>query len=221
MTLGETAAGIADAARERASGQAVLVVVGPDDVIHLDQGADPLTERTRFDVGSITKTFTALLLAQMAVDGDLDLEAPAAGEMTYVQLATHTSGLPRLPANLMPKAMASHDDPYRDYTVEDLEAAIDDVTVTPGDVLYSNFGYMVLAWALARRERAAVCRLVGGPGARSVGPGRHRTRMGDSDGARPRLHRQRARPGLDSAGQRGRRHHLDDHRHAHLPARAA
>ena len=149
MSAAATAAALADDARESASGTAVAVVDADDEAIHLDPGADVLTPSTRFDIGSVAKTFTALVLAEMTVAGDVDLEAPAAREMTFLQLATHTSGLPRLPGNLMAKARQSPDDPYRNYTPDDLADAIAAVEVTPGPVEYSNFGYMALGAALA------------------------------------------------------------------------
>jgi CubicO group peptidase (beta-lactamase class C family) len=88
---------------------------------------------TLFELGSITKTFTALLLQDMVERGEMKLADPVAlnlpqsvrmptrngKEMTLLQLATHTSGLPLLPYNLDPKRA---DNPYADYTVEKLYA---------------------------------------------------------------------------------------------------
>jgi D-alanyl-D-alanine-carboxypeptidase/D-alanyl-D-alanine-endopeptidase len=61
-----------------------------------------------FEIGSVTKTMTATLVALLAADGQLRLDdevgrwlsAGANGRITVRQLATHTSGLPRLPPNL-------------------------------------------------------------------------------------------------------------------------
>jgi CubicO group peptidase (beta-lactamase class C family) len=149
VSAANKAVALVDDARERASGVAVAVIDGTDDAVHLDSGAHPLTETTRFDIGSVTKTFTALLLAQMVVAGDVELDAPAAREITFLELVDHTSGLPRVPENLMPKAMRSPEDPWRDYTADDLTEALAAVELTPGPRVYSNFGYMVLAAALA------------------------------------------------------------------------
>src|SRR5581483_10395743 len=62
---------------------------------------------TIFQVGSVTKVFTALLLADMAERGEVRLSDPAArylpgardvaDPVTLADLATHTSGVPRLP----------------------------------------------------------------------------------------------------------------------------
>ena len=87
------------------------------------QKADHLT---LYEIGSVSKVFTALLLADAAVRGELDLQAAAevanqAGiqlpshdgrSITWLDLRTHRAGLPRLPDNLKP---ADTTDPYRDY----------------------------------------------------------------------------------------------------------
>ena len=149
MSLADAAARLADEATARASGIAVAVIEGGEQAIHLDAGADPLSERTRFDVGSVAKTLTALLLAEMVVAGEVELEGVAAREITFLQLATHTSGLPPVPDNFMAKAMQVPENPWRDYTTEDLAEAVATVEVTPGGArTYSNYGYLVLGAAL-------------------------------------------------------------------------
>ncbi len=120
-------------------GKAAGLVVG---VIHGDRRGvfgfgqlardDPSTpgDATIFEIGSITKVFTAILLADMAARGEVALDDPirkhlpdsvhvpryGEHEITLEHLATPTSGLPCLPANLNPKDMAN---PYADYSVED------------------------------------------------------------------------------------------------------
>lgn len=152
MSLQEAAVRLADDARERASGIAVAVIEGDEQAIHLDAGAGPLNTSTRFDTGSVTKTFTALLLAQMVESGELALDTPIGdivdagdnGTITLVQLATHTSGLARIPGNLMAKAMETPEDPYSDYTADDLLEAVGTDPVGERSVAYSNYGYMLL-----------------------------------------------------------------------------
>jgi CubicO group peptidase (beta-lactamase class C family) len=73
--------------------------------------------QTSFQIGSLTKVFTALLLADMTERGQVRLSDPAAmylpgGErgtepVTLAALATHTSGLPRLPRNGMTGGFSS------------------------------------------------------------------------------------------------------------------
>ncbi len=115
----------------------VVGVLGPEGrrVIaygQLDKG-DPraLNGDTIFEIGSATKVFTALLLADMAEHHEVALDDPVAKYLpsgvkmpernsrviTLVDLATHTSGLPRLPGNLNPKDPAN---PYADYSATPL-----------------------------------------------------------------------------------------------------
>jgi D-alanyl-D-alanine-carboxypeptidase/D-alanyl-D-alanine-endopeptidase len=75
---------------------------------------DSVNEKTTFEIGSITKLFTALLLADMANRGEVGLDEPVAEllpagtrvpvrhgrTITLHDLASHHSGLPRLPTNL-------------------------------------------------------------------------------------------------------------------------
>ena len=88
----------------------------------------PVDANTVFEIGSITKVFTSLLLADMVQRGEValtdpvskylppDVKVPERGgkKITLVDLATHTSGLPRMPSNFHPKDPAN---PYADYTV--------------------------------------------------------------------------------------------------------
>src|SRR5512143_517917 len=81
---------------------------------------------TVFEIGSITKVFTSLVLADMAVKGEVSLDDPVAKflpqtvrvpgrngrEITLRDLSNQVSGLPRLPGNFRPARMA---DPYVDY----------------------------------------------------------------------------------------------------------
>ncbi len=120
-------------------------------------------EHTLFEIGSATKVFTALLLADMAARGEVKLDDPItmylpdslanihARSVTLRGLASHTSGLPRVPDNLDPADPAN---PYADYTVADLYAdlAADTVGGTPGAGYdYSNLGMGLLGHLLARR----------------------------------------------------------------------
>lgn len=70
----------------------------------------PIDEHVVFEAGSVTKTFTALLLAEMVMRHEISLEtsvgevlghrrAPTTGAITMAELASHTSGLPAMPSN--------------------------------------------------------------------------------------------------------------------------
>ena len=114
-----------------------------------------LAEDARFQIGSISKTMTATLLACLVGDGVLALDdeigrwldaGPNAG-ITLEQLATHTSGLPRL----APNQPTGETNPYRDFTAQRAEEGLRAVTPAPGAGYdYSNFGYQLLGLVLER-----------------------------------------------------------------------
>jgi serine-type D-Ala-D-Ala carboxypeptidase/endopeptidase len=126
-----------------------------------------------FEIGSITKTFTALVLAQMAQQGSLRiqdpvrkffpegmLEDPKGSEITLVDLATQHSGLPYMPDNMK---HTNPRDPYADYTLADLQQFLvkHGVQKPPeAGYLYSNFGFAVLGQALANRAGVAYATLL-------------------------------------------------------------
>ncbi|MEU1054303.1 serine hydrolase domain-containing protein [Streptomyces sp. NPDC005876] len=128
---------------------------------------------TRFEIGSLTKTFTALLFAEQAARGELghhdrlaDRLPPGTGlptggaAITLTHLATHTSGLPLAPPGLphlpplllhtvMPRLMAP---PYEVFTTADLLRALPRSRLRAGPgtrVRYSNFGVALLGQVLA------------------------------------------------------------------------
>ncbi|WP_448114526.1 serine hydrolase [Mesorhizobium amorphae] len=121
---------------------------------------------TVFEIGSITKVFTALALADMVEKGEVSLDDPVAKYLptnvtvperdgktiTLRELAVHMSGLPRLPDNLAPK---DQDDPYADYTVEQFYSFLSGYKL-PRDIgsefEYSNLGFGLLGHALAARS---------------------------------------------------------------------
>ncbi|MBD1852363.1 serine hydrolase [Leptolyngbya sp. FACHB-711] len=123
----------------------------------------PVDENTLFEIGSISKAFTALVLMNMAERGDLKLDDPISvflpksvktptrngREISLLNLATHTSGLPRLPDNLAPQ---DNRDPYADYTVENLYSFLSSYDL-PQDIgsqyEYSNLGTGLLGHILS------------------------------------------------------------------------
>jgi CubicO group peptidase (beta-lactamase class C family) len=119
---------------------------------------------TIFEIGSITKVFTALVLADMANRKEVSLDDPAAKYLpehvrmpersgkpiTLLDLATHTSGLPAIP-NLKPKDPSN---PYADYSVDDLYQFLSgyELSRDPGsECEYSNLGAGLLGHVLAYR----------------------------------------------------------------------
>jgi CubicO group peptidase (beta-lactamase class C family) len=129
---------------------------------------------TVFEIGSVSKVFTTTLLAEMAAQGDVALEDPIrkflpdsvkvpsrnGREITLLDLATATSGLPRLPNNMRPKDPTN---PYADYDVENLHALLSGYTLPrdPGSSYeYSNLGMGLLGHVLALRGGASYEELV-------------------------------------------------------------
>lgn len=124
----------------------------------------PVDGNTVFELGSITKVFTGLLLADAVRRAEVRLDQPVAEllppgskvpsrngrQITLFDLTTHTSGLPRLPDNFAPANWA---DPYADYTEDKLLTFLASYEL-PRDIgakhEYSNFAVGLLGYALAR-----------------------------------------------------------------------
>ena len=124
----------------------------------------PLGPNTLFEIGSITKVFTGTLLADMARRGEVSLDDPVqkylptgvtmptrgGAEITLEHLATHHSGLPRLPGNMAPADMS---DPYADYTAEMLYSFLSTYEL-PRDIgaeaEYSNLAVGLLGHVLSQ-----------------------------------------------------------------------
>jgi D-alanyl-D-alanine-carboxypeptidase/D-alanyl-D-alanine-endopeptidase len=142
------------------SGRRVVAVGSAD-----RDGGPPLNGDTLFEIGSVTKVFTSLLLADAVQRGEVSLDDPVAKylpagvkvperrnrKITLVDLATHTSGLPRLPLNLMPK---DPQNPYAGYTVQQLYDFLSTYQLSRdigSQYEYSNVGGGLLGHVLARR----------------------------------------------------------------------
>ncbi|HWU78385.1 MAG TPA: serine hydrolase [Rhodanobacter sp.] len=121
---------------------------------------------TVFEIGSVTKTFTALLLAREVEAKKLRLDTPVGTllpdfriparhgkPITLGLLAEQFSGLPRLPGNLQPADLGN---PYADYGRERLKAFLAGYTLPrdPGAAYeYSNLGFGLLGEALAQHAK--------------------------------------------------------------------
>lgn len=127
--------------------------------------AEPLGPSTVFEIGSITKVFTATVLATMAARDEVSLDAPVGQYLppdlapperngvaiTLANLSEQNSGLPQLPANFAPRDAAN---PWVDYSVDDLSRYFSALTLarTPGERFeYTNLGVGLLGMALSRR----------------------------------------------------------------------
>ena len=163
------AAIIEDRLTDRPGAGMIVSVIEPDEsrtVVVSPDGGPEFGEDTIFEIGSMTKVFTAILLAQMTLDGTVALDDPVAKylpdgatmperggtQITLANLSRHNSGLPRLPENLSPANMF---DPYADYTEQDLLAFLAGYELPRdigAEVEYSNLGVGLLGYALARAE---------------------------------------------------------------------
>jgi CubicO group peptidase (beta-lactamase class C family) len=125
--------------------------------------------QTLFEIGSVTKVFTALLLADQVTQGTMALGDPVAAYLpdsleipptvTLEDLATHTSGLPRMPTNFAP---ADVGDPYADYTEALLFESLKTFDGSVGDktYAYSNLGYGLLGTILVRAADTTYAALI-------------------------------------------------------------
>lgn len=120
---------------------------------------------TVYEIGSITKTFTATLLAEAVLAGRVTLDTPLSRllpefkipsrggkEITLGELAMQNSGLPRLPSNIRPK---DPENPYADYDASKLGAFLAgyELPRDPGAAYeYSNLGFGLLGYALAHAK---------------------------------------------------------------------
>lgn len=138
------------------------------------QGNNTLPDgETLFEIGSITKTFTATLLAHLLQVDSMQLDDPitkylpdsvAQNEdlagITFQNLATHTSGLPRMPANLVPSEPL---DPFRDYDRQALFSYLKGYKRhnKPDSIYeYSNLGYGIIGELLAYRNNSSYAELI-------------------------------------------------------------
>jgi len=163
------------------SGPATAIVIGLVDSagarywafgrLARDSAAQAADSATVFEIGSITKVFTATLLADLVVRGEASLDEPVRRllpdtvrvptrgdrEITLRAIASHQSGLPRLPNNLF-SGRADIRNPYAHYGTPQLYAFLASYTL-PRDIgaryEYSNLAVGLLGHALARRVGAS------------------------------------------------------------------
>lgn len=157
-------------ARVRLSRTGIVAGVwrGRDAIALWHRGDLPAGPDSLFEIGSITKVFTATLLADMALEGLVGIDdrvsqhlpsgvqMPSRGrEITLADLSSHRSGLPALPRGLLlPALTTSRSDPYADWDAARLGAAIPRTRPRREPeqrFRYSNYGVGLLGYLLARR----------------------------------------------------------------------
>lgn len=124
-------------------------------------------ENTVYEIGSITKVFVGILLAEAVRRGEVKLDDPISKhlpadvvtpkfngrEITLLDLTTHHSSLPRLPENFSPKTMGN---PYTDYSVKQMYDFLGQVKLTKeigSKYAYSNFGVGLLGHILSLKAK--------------------------------------------------------------------
>ena len=163
---------------------------------------------TVYEIGSVSKVFTGVLLAALDGEGTVKLDTQVASlvpeslglkpidgtPMTLRHLSTHASGLPRLPANFKPK---DPEDPYADYTEAQLFEALADVRArsTPGKAYaYSNLGTGLLGHLLGQVAKSDYEALIQKHITKPLG-------MTSTSVALSEDMRKRLAPGFDEAGR--------------------
>lgn len=160
-------------AAKRPVGMMVGVIAGQDrQIVSFGEisrfSQSPPDARTVFEIGSVTKTFTALLFALMVERGVMHLDDPlqkwlppgvtvptyaGARPITLVDLATHTSGLPREPDFRSYRRWRT-----KNLSVDRMNTLLGETELlsVPGTkFLYSNYGFALLAQAVTRAAGAA------------------------------------------------------------------
>ena len=120
-----------------------------------------------FEIGSLTKVFTSSLLAHEVVNNNLKLRKPINKlfpykfkdeiKLSYQELANHTSGMYRLPSNILPLIIRNMDNPYSEYSFHLFDKYLQqELQIQQSDFpkySYSNLGAGLLAYALSiKRE---------------------------------------------------------------------
>jgi len=146
----------------------VVGLINGDDVAYYSFGNTAskdgvaVDEHSVFEIGSISKVFTTILLAKKVSNGDMKLSDPISmylpkevkiptrggKEITLSNLATHTSGLPRMPNNFAP---ADPLNPFADYSVKQIYEFLSSYELTRdiGEAYeYSNYGMGLLGHIL-------------------------------------------------------------------------
>ena len=139
-----------------------------------EKGGKYVDENTIYEIGSISKVFTGVLLAQQILDGDLSMDdeinellpdsirVPFIGEteITIGSLTDHTSGLPRMPNNFTP---ANPNNPYADYSINQMYQFISSYQPTRevgSEYEYSNLAQGLLGHLLAKHKNMSYEKLM-------------------------------------------------------------
>ncbi|MDQ3016507.1 MAG: beta-lactamase family protein, partial [Bacteroidota bacterium] len=127
------------------------------------KGGKKVNEHSIYEIGSISKIFTATLLADMVMKGEMETDDPISQylpkevtvptyegqSITLGHISDHSSSLPRMPDNFHP---ADDQNPYADYTIEQMYSFLSTVKLDRpigSEYEYSNLGVGLLGNILA------------------------------------------------------------------------
>ena len=120
-------------------------------------------QKSVFEIGSISKVFTSTILANFVIDEKINLNDNINGylktsfnndtEISFINLANHTSGLPRLPSNL-DLTKVNPENPYKEYKEKELEEYLTKhlELLNKEKYQYSNLGAGLLGYTLSKIE---------------------------------------------------------------------
>lgn len=128
------------------------------DASEIEVSPPTIDQRSRFEIGSVTKTMTATMLALLVGEGKLALDDPIgrwldAGEcaaVTVEQLATHTSGLPSMSPKMRERAARNPGNPWAGSDFAQAEQDLRDLRPQGNAWAYSNLGYQLLGLIVER-----------------------------------------------------------------------
>lgn len=138
-----------------------LGILKEEDIIKKISNEDKL-----YEIGSISKVFTATLLADLVINGKLELDDDINSyldipiknntKLLFKDLSNHTSGLPRLPSNLDLERVDLMN-PYKDYDLDALNVYLcDSLNLSgKGSYQYSNLAVGLLGHTLAHIEQTS------------------------------------------------------------------
>ena len=150
----------------------VIGVITPERTNYYSYGVksldtkEPVDENTIFEIGSNTKTFTGILLANEVINGKLSLDDPVqnllpeciiaptrnGNSIKLVHLANHSSSLPRVPNNFV---RVNPRNPYSLYTISQMYEDLNTYVLTRdigSKFEYSNYGMGLLGTVLAEKN---------------------------------------------------------------------
>jgi CubicO group peptidase (beta-lactamase class C family) len=124
-----------------------------------------------FEIGSITKVFTSTILASLVNEKKLDFNSSINPyfsfkflnnhQFSFLSLANHTSGLPRLPDNF---DFSNDANPYKNYKTTDLHYYLENLIAfeqtVPFKYDYSNLGTAILGHSLALSQNSSYKQLL-------------------------------------------------------------